>query len=142
MDAERGLITVGQVKQRRQGDRVSFRARALRFWEVGGLRMCLVGDESGLTRVEAGAAVLEEGASYEFRDALVKEYPGGWHSVSIAEGGHAVPLADDVAVSQDPGYVERTFKILSGIQRKRARREGRLPAWRHPAGGGPGEETE
>jgi hypothetical protein len=136
------LITVGRVKERRQGERVTFRAQALRVWEVGGQRMCLVGDESGLMRVEVGAAVLEEGASYEFRDALVEEYPGGWHSVSIANGGQVVRLAENVPVSQQPEYIERTFKILSGVQRKRARREGRLPAWRHPASAEASKESE
>ena len=68
------------------GDRVSFRARVLRVWEVGGLRMCLVGDKSALTRVELGKATVEVGRSYEFRDALVRAYPGhrrvhpGWNS--------------------------------------------------------------
>jgi hypothetical protein len=115
------------------GEQVTFRARVLRAWEVGGLRMCLVGDDSGLTRVEMGEAVVEEGRSYELRDAEVRQYPGGWTSLSIAKGGAAVALAEDVSAPQDEAYIEKTFKILSGVQRKKGRREGRLPAWQHPA---------
>lgn len=133
------LPDVRSVKDHAEGERVTFRARALRFWETGGLRMCLVGDESALTRVEVGDADLEEGKSYEFRDAVVKQYSGGWTSASIADGGEAVALAEDVPVSQDEAYIERTFKILSGIQRKKARREGRLPPWRHPSERSDGE---
>lgn len=126
------LSNVKEIKERAAGETVSFRARVLRIWETGGLRMCLVGDRSALTRVELGAATLEEGRSYEFRDAVVKQYPGGWTSASIAGGGEAVMLEDDVPISQDEEYIERTFKILSGIQRKKARQEGRLPPWKHP----------
>jgi hypothetical protein len=123
------------------GERVTFRARVLRVWEVGGLRMCLVGDGSGLTRVETGEAVVEPGKSYEFRDAAVRQYPGGWTSLSIAEGGGVVALPEDVPAPQDEAYVERTFKILSGVQRKKGRREGRLPAWQHPAEAKPEEAS-
>ncbi len=126
------LPNVKAIKACGDGDRVSFRARALRFWEVGGPRMCLAGDESALTRVEVGDAGVEQGRSYEFRGALVREHPGGWHSVSIAEGGRAIPLADDVPISQDEAYIEYTYKILSGVQRKKGRKEGRLPPWQHP----------
>jgi hypothetical protein len=115
------------------GERVTFRARVLRVWDVGGLRMCLAGDESGLTRVETGEAAMERGRSYEFRDAAVRQYPGGWTSLSIAEGGSAIALSVDVPAPQDEAYIERTFKILSGVQRKKGRREGRLPAWQRPA---------
>ena len=115
------------------GERVAFRAKVLRVWEAGGLRMCLAGDESGLTRVETGEAAVEPGRSYEFRDAVVRQYPGGWTSLSIAEGGVAIALAAEVPAPQDEAYIEKTFKILSGIQRKKGRREGRLPAWQHPA---------
>lgn len=133
------LPDVKSIKQLGAGERATFHARALRFWETGGLRMCLVGDESALTRVEVGDATLEDGKSYEFRNAVVKQYPGGWTSVSIADGGEAVELAEDVSVPQDEAYIERTFKILSGIQRKKARQEGRLPPWRHPSERGEGE---
>jgi hypothetical protein len=44
-------------------------------------------------------------------------------------------LSEEVPAPQDEAYVERTFKILSGVQRKKGRREGRLPAWQHPADG-------
>jgi hypothetical protein len=97
--------------------------------------MCLVGDESGLARVETGGAAGERGRSYEFRDAAVRQYPGGWTSLSIAEGGSAIALSVDVLAPQDEAYIERTLKILSGLQRKKGRREGRLPAWQHPAEG-------
>jgi hypothetical protein len=127
------LSNVKATKDCAPGDRVSVRARVLRLWEVGGLCMCLVGDASGLTRVELGDVEVEEGRSYEFREAAVRQYPGGWTSVSIAEGGSAVAIAEEIAVPQDEAYIERTFKILSGIQRKKGRREGRLPAWEHPA---------
>lgn len=116
-----------------EGERVSFRAKVLRLWEVGGLRMCLVGDASGLTRVELGDAEVEVGRSYEFRDAGVLQYPGGWTSISIADGGSALALEEDIDVPQNEAYIERTFKILSGIQRKKGRKAGRLPAWKHPA---------
>jgi hypothetical protein len=127
------VANVKDTKAAAAGERVSFRAKALRVWETGGLRMCLAGDASGLTRVEVGQADVCEGGSYEFRDATVRQYPGGWTSLSIAEGGQAVAVAGDIPVPQDEAYIERTFKILSGIQRKKARKEGRLAAWRHPA---------
>jgi hypothetical protein len=127
------LPSVKSTKAVAAGDRVTFRARVLRYWEVGGFRMCLVGDESGLTRIELGAAEVTEKVSYEFRDAEVRQYPGGWTSLSIADGGSAFRLREDIEVPQDEAYVERTFKILSGIQRKKGRREGRLPPWEHPS---------
>ncbi len=129
----RALPDLGALKACAAGDRVTFRARVLRVWMTGGLRMCLVGDETALTRIEIGAAGIVEGRSYEFRDAKVREYPGGWHSASLPGEGRLVPLAGDVAITQSPEYIERTFKILSGIQRKKARKEGRLPPWRHPS---------
>jgi len=95
--------------------------------------MVLVGDATGLTRVETGEDTLESGESYEFRNATVRHYPGGWTSISIAGGGEAVPLLHGIDVPQDDAYIERTFKILSGIQRKKGRKDGRLPAWQHPA---------
>jgi hypothetical protein len=131
------LATVKATKECAPGERVSFRAQVLRLWEVGGLRMCLAGDASGLTRVELGSAQVQDGRSYEFRDAGVLQYPGGWTSTSIAGGGSAVALKEEIEVPQDEAYIERTFKILSGIQRKKGRREGRLPAWEHP-----GEENK
>ncbi len=120
------------------GERVTFRARVLRCWEVGGLRMCLVGDESALMRVEVGEALVEQSKSYEFRDALVRESPakrrlGGWHSVSLVEDSEIVRLSEDVPIAQDEAYLERTYKILAGVQRKKARREGRIEPWQHPA---------
>ncbi len=128
------LTNISEIKQRVAGDVVTFRAKALRFWEVAGVRMALVGDESALTRIELGDRECEAGGSYEFRGLTVKEYPGGWHSASVGEASDVVALTDDVSVSQDEAYIERTFKILSGIQRKKARKAGRLPEWRHPAG--------
>ena len=126
------MITVKATKGCAPGEHVSFRAKVLRLWEVGGLRMCLVGDPSGLTRIEIGDASIDIGKSYEFRDASVRQYPGGWTSVSITGGGSTVE-AEDVSVPQDEAYIERTYRILAGIQRKKGRREGRLPAWEHPA---------
>jgi hypothetical protein len=126
------MVTVKSTKDCAPGERVTFRAKVLRLWEVGGLRMCLVGDASGLTRVEIGDAKVELGKSYEFREATVRQYPGGWTSVSIADGGSAVE-SEEITVPQDEDYIERTYKILAGVQRKKGRREGRLPAWEHPA---------
>jgi hypothetical protein len=127
------LESVKALKSHPAGERVSFRARVLRLWEVGGLRMCLVGDELALTRVELGAAVVEQGGSYEFHDATIREYPGGWHSASLDADASVVPLAEEIPISQDEAYIERTYKILAGVQRKKGRREGRLSPWRHPA---------
>jgi len=129
------LGSVKHIKTCREGDRVSFRARVLRVWEVGGLPMCLVGDESALTRVELGKATVQVGRSYEFRDALVRAYPGRWHSASLVEGGEALLLAEDLPISQDEAYIERAYKILTGIQRKKARREVRIEPWTHPRKG-------
>ena len=126
------LGSVRDIKNFTSGDRVSFRARVLRVWEVGGLRMCLVGDESALTRVELGKATVQVGRSYEFRDALVRAYPGRWHSASLVRDGEAMLLAEDVPISQDEAYIERTYKILTGVQRKKARKEGRVEPWTHP----------
>jgi hypothetical protein len=138
--AEKRLVNVRAIKDCRAGERVSFRARALRFWEIGGLRMCLAGDESGLTRVEVGDSDVEAAASYEFRDAEVREYPGGWHSVSVAERGEVLRLAEDIPVPQSEAYIERTYKILAGVQRKKGRAAGRVQPWRHPAGRDESEE--
>jgi hypothetical protein len=135
----RTLPDVKSLKSCADGERVSFRARALRVWEVGGLRMCLAGDPSALMRVELGATGVQEGVSYEFHNALVRTYEGGWHSVSIAYGGSAERLAEEVPVPQDPAYIERTFRILSGVQRKKGRAEGRLPPWQHPTKKGHGD---
>ena len=126
------LGSVKHIKTCREGDRVSFRARVLRVWEVGGLPMCLVGDESALTRVELGKATVQVGRSYEFRDALVRAYPGRWHSASLVEGGEALLLPEDLPTLQDEAYIERTYKILTGVQRKKARKEGRVEPWTHP----------
>ena len=131
----RMLPDVRSVKACETGDRVTFRAKALRIWEMGGVRMALAGDASGLTRVEIGDAPVETGRSYEFRDASVRQYPGGWTSVSVVGGGDLRELDEEINVPQDEAYIERTFKILSGIQRKRARQEGRAPPWEHPAAG-------
>ncbi|HVP04873.1 MAG TPA: hypothetical protein VMT90_04250 [Dehalococcoidia bacterium] len=127
------LPSVNSAKSAAEGERVTFRAKVLRLWDVGGLRMCLVGDATGLTRVELGAAGVAEGGSYEFVYAGVRQYPGGWTSISIADGGAALALDQEIETPQEEAYIERTFKILSGIQRKKGRREGRLPPWRHPA---------
>jgi hypothetical protein len=129
----RPLATLKELKSCADGDGVSFRARVLRLWEVGGLRMCLVGDESALSRIELGEAVVEEGTSYEFGNAVVREYPGGWHSAAVTEKSQVVVLNEDISVSQDEAYIERTFKILSGVQRKKGRAAGRVAPWRHPA---------
>ena len=126
------LDSVGDIKGRAAGDNVTFRARALRFWDVGGARMALVGDESALTRIELGDRECEAGHSYEFRGLIVKEYPGGWHSASVTEGSEVIVLGEAIPISQDEAYIERTFKILSGIQRKKARKAGLLPEWKHP----------
>lgn len=129
----RKLVNLKELKDSKTGESVTFQAKALRVWESGGLRMALVGDASALTRIEVGDADIDEGASYEFEDAEVRTYPGGWHSASIADSGSAQRLRHRIEVPQDPAYVERTFKILSGVQRKKARKEGRAPAWEHPA---------
>lgn len=129
------MITVKSTKGCAPGERVTFRAKVLRLWAVGGLQMCLVGDASGLTRVEIGDVRVDLGKSYQFRDATVRQYPGGWTSVSIVDGG-SVFETDDVSVPQDEAYIERTYKILAGIQRRKGRREGRVPPWKHPPAGG------
>ena len=129
----RVLENLKALKGSRDGERESFGALVLRFWEVGGLRMSLVGDSSALIRVEVGEVALDEGRSYEFGNALVREYPGGWHSAALDEESRVMPLEYDVQMSQDDAYIERTFKILSGVQKKKGRAAGRLPPWRHPS---------
>jgi len=135
----RELITLTELKSAEDGERITFRARVLRLWEVGGLRMCLAGDESALTRVELGETAVEEDKSYEFRNAVVRDYPGGWHSAAVTAGSETMVLNDDVLVSQDEAYIERTFKILSGVQRKKGRAAGRVAPWRHPVRAGEDE---
>lgn len=130
------LESLRELKTREDGQRVTLRAQVLRFWETGGLRMALVGDESALVRVEVGDAVLDEKQSYEFSDAVVKTYPGGWHSLALTEGSTVSLLERPVLVSQSDEYIERTYHILAGIQRKKGRAAGRLPPWRHPADAG------
>ncbi len=127
------MSSVKDLKALASGEEATFRARVLRLWEIGGLRMALVGDESGLTRIELGEAAVAEGSSYEFRRAAVRQYEGGWTSVSIADGGEALAIEESIPVPQDEAYIERTFKILSGSQRKKGREEGRVPPWEHPA---------
>ena len=140
------LKDVKALKACRAGERVSFRARALRVWEMGGLRMCLVGDESALTRVELGEAGVEPGRSYEFRNTQAREYPSRragarpWRSASLVDESEVVLLTEDVPISQSEEYIEYTYKILAGVQRKKGRKEGRIAPWRHPAAGEP--ETE
>lgn len=138
------LHFVSEIKGRTGGDVVTFRARTLRCWDMAGIRMALVGDESALTRIELGSLQCDAGQSFEFRDLVVKEYPGGWHSASVAGASEIVQLAEQVPVSQDEAYIERTFKILTGVQRKKARRAGNLPPWRHPGSqrGGGVEEAD
>ncbi len=131
----RTLHDLRALKSCRAGDRVTFRARVLRLWDAGGLRMCLAGDQSGLTRVEIGQQAVEEGASYEFQRALVREYPGGWHSASLDGVSEVARLTDKVPISQNEAYIERTYKILAGVQRKKGRKEGRIAPWRHPSEG-------
>jgi len=127
------LESLRALKDCSAGQRVTFQARVLRLWDVGGLRMCLVGDDSALMRVEIAEAGVLERKSYEFRDALVRQYPGGWHSATLDEESRVVPLDYEVQISQDEEYIERTFKILSGVQRKKGRAAGRLGPWRHPS---------
>ena len=127
------LGTLKELKSCADGDRVTFQARVLRLWEIGGLRMSLVGDESALTRIELGEAVVGESKSYEFGNAIVREYPGGWHSVALTETSEVIALDEDISVSQGEAHIERTFKILSGVQRKKGRAAGRVAPWRHPA---------
>ncbi len=129
----RALENLQALKDYRSAERVSFRAHVLRFWEVGGLRMCLVGDASALTRVELGEVAVDEGNSYEFCNALVREYPGGWHSASLDDESRVTKLDYSVQIAQDEAYIERTFKILSGVQRKKGRATGRLAPWQHPS---------
>jgi hypothetical protein len=98
--------------------------------------MALVGDESALVRVEVGERPLEEGCSYEFADSVVKTYEGGWHSLALTGESRVTALEDGIAISQSEEYIERTYKILAGIQRKKGRAAGRLPPWTHPSDGG------
>lgn len=131
------LPNVKAIKSCAAGQRVALRAKVLRLWQIGGVRMALVGDESALTRVELGGTEVEPGRSYELRDAIVRVYPASrgrapWHSLSLEEGGSAVRLAEEVTVSQSEEYIEFTYKILSGVQRKKARKAGRVPEWRRP----------
>ena len=132
MPGLRVLDNAKAIKGCAAGERVTFRARVLRVWEIGGARMCLAGDESALTRVELGGEDVEPDGSYEFRDLVVREYPGGWHSVLLVGGSSVRALEEGVPVSQDEAYIERTYRILAGVQRTKARREGRVGPWRHP----------
>jgi hypothetical protein len=128
-------MNVRQTKSLRAGSAIGLEVKVLRIWEIGGIRMCLAGDETGLTRIEIGSEIVEEGCSYRFSDAVVRQYPGGWTSLSMPQSGRVTLLARDIEIPQDPEYIARTYRILSGIQRKKARRDGRLPEWSHPAQG-------
>ena len=46
-------------------------------------------------------------------------------SVSLLEP-EALALDEDITILQSEAYIERTYKILTGVQRKKARREGRI----------------
>jgi len=129
------LASLKELKSCADGEAVTFRGRILRLWEPGGLRMCLIGDESALMRVELGRGAVREGDSYEFQDAIAHRYAGGWHSVELSADSRVIRLDFDVPVPQDERYIERTFKILSGVQRKKGRAAGRIAPWRHPVEG-------
>ena len=68
----KALQNLKALKVLAAGERVTFRARVLRFWEAGGLRMCLVGDASALTRVEIGEVRVQEDENYQFRNAVIR----------------------------------------------------------------------
>lgn len=127
------LERLDELKARADGEIVSFRAQVLRLWEVGGMRMALVGDASALVRVAIGDVQIEDGKSYEFCDTVVNTYPGGWHSLALTGASIVAALQETVLVSQSEEYIDRTYRILAGIQRKKGRAAGRLPPWRHPA---------
>ncbi len=115
------FVTVDEVKRASTGERVSLRAQVLRTWLEGGVHSALVGDSTGLTRVETGRRRVGEGISYSFRNGLVREYEGGWRSVALDGASRMRQLRRSVPVSAGPEYVERVAKILRTMARKRGR---------------------
>lgn len=115
-------LPVDEVKRMQAGDRVSFRAQVLRVWTLGRARSALVGDATGLTRVELGRRQVGEGVSYSFVRAIVHEYEGGWRSVTLDGASRLRQLRRPVPVVAAPDYIERVARILTKMARRRERR--------------------
>ncbi len=118
-------LSVDELKRARAGEPVSFRARVLRTWVADGVASALVGDATGLVRVEPGGRRLREGASYSFRNGLVREYEGGWRSVELDRVSKARRLERKVPVAATLDYIDRTARILMTMTRKRAAKQPR-----------------
>jgi hypothetical protein len=123
------VVSVKEVKACAGDERVALRAQVLKTWTFQdgrekGQAACLVGDRSGVMHIdipqEEDVAV---GMSYLFDGLRVLVYPGGWHSLDADTSTRILPLDEAVPVSAEPAYIERVYKILTGVRRKRARRE-------------------
>ena len=95
-------MTVDGVKRVSAGDRVAFRAKVIRSWVVGDTLSALVGDATGLTRIEMGRRRIEEEDSYSFWNGLVREYEGGWRSVALDSASRVRLLRRPVLVTASP----------------------------------------
>jgi len=113
-------VTVDGVKRLSAGDRVAFRAKVVRTWTVGDTLSALVGDSTGLTRVEMSSRPIEEEASYSFRNGLVQEYEGGWRSVALDSASRVRLLRRPVLVTAPADYVERVTSMLMKMDRRRS----------------------
>jgi hypothetical protein len=113
-------VTVDSVKRVSAGDRVAFRAKVIRTWVVRDTLSALVGDTTGLTRIEVGSRPIEEEASYSFWNGLVQEYGGGWRSVALDSASRVRRLRQPVLVTARADYVERVTSILMKMDRRRS----------------------
>ena len=113
-------VTVDGVKRVSAGDRIAFRAKVIRSWVVGDTLSALVGDATGLTRIEMGRRRIEEEASYSFWNGLVREYEGGWRSVALDSASRVRLLRRPVLVTAPANYIERVASILMKMDRKRS----------------------
>ncbi len=81
--------------------------------------MCLVGDETGLVRIGLGGHQVQAERTYLFEGLEVRVYSGGWHSLELTPYGRVLAMEHPVNVTADDKYVQRVYKILTGLERKR-----------------------
>lgn len=102
-----------------EGERISFKAQVLRGWQSSGKNMYILGDESGLIRIDLADAIFQNGHSYLFSNLLVHQYQGGWTSVSLDQNSEPKLLEEQIPVMAEETYIKRVYKILTATDRKK-----------------------
>ena len=113
-------LSIAALRSVRPGREVSLLARVLRTWEAGAFRMCLLGDDTGLIRLRLAQDGVEEGRAYVFGRVRVLRFTGGWQSLQATPNSEMVPSDEPVRVAADDAYISRVYKILTGLEKKRA----------------------